>query len=187
MRPAVVPAGGGSATVAAVEEAALIIGIGALIIGLVGTYVVHLEAQRANTTADEALEVSKQALDIEEERRWEELTPEFEASFISGDELLQLECHEHLNYSDVTFDIIEHRDQPISGLTVSEFDNPIPKGNLGPFDHGQVRTFPATRTEQGSGTLRLRLQCYGIHNGKQRSWEITVHCEIPGVPSATWM
>ena len=50
------------------EVAALIISIGAVIAALVGPYVVHLEAQRANKTADTALSVALGALGVERQK-----------------------------------------------------------------------------------------------------------------------
>ena len=166
------------------ELAAIIVSVVAVLVALIGAYLTHGEAQRANMTAEKALKVAEQGHELDAERRWEELTPLFEAIYSDGDRVALL-CREYLDYSQVTFDIVGEN-PPISGLSVPDFDGPVASGSLGSFKHGEERSFLATRTDTGYGVLRLRLQAYGVYRGDETSWEVIVDCEVPPRPSASW-
>jgi len=145
------------------------------------------QSRESNTIADEALEVARSAHDLEEERRWSELSPKFGIGFTPEEDLVLVHRGE-LDLHDVTFDmptLVEP--SRVSGILIPGASGPVRKGPLGGFGPGDERSFGVDFYPTGLDLVRLNLYCYGRLKGEERSWLVTVECKIPPRPQASYI
>jgi hypothetical protein len=153
--------------------AALRVAIAALVISIIGTGLAWWSARSSARSA----RISRDALDLERERRHEELAPQItlsESDHRDEQEGVWLSNDGTVDYTAVYFTVASTtQPSPIQGFLVdSEWTT---EGDLGPIESGDRRFLPYQRTEEDpGGTVRLRIICSNRRGG----WSLMREFEI---------
>jgi hypothetical protein len=148
-------------------------------------------SHRSASSAENSARSAAEAVKLERDRRYQELTPQIELAY-EGDvgrpdeeEGIWFTNRGPLDYTSVAFGFALFAvDSPIAGFELR--GKVVIDGNIGPLAIGQ-RYFLTLRRHQheGGGVLHLRLTC----QNEQDTWTIPAQVEIPEVPSgplAAW-